>query len=59
MAADSDTQSHTPVAKTAPQYKADDGPLSETQLRQIKKHAPKGNKLSLRSSLLDQKRTEK
>jgi hypothetical protein len=48
-----------PVAKTAPQYKADDGPLSETQLRQIKKHAPKGNKLSLRSSLLDQKRTEK
>jgi len=58
MTTHSNTRSHKPVARTAPQYKPDDGPLSAAQLRQIKKRAPQGNKHSLRSSLLGRKRTE-
>ena len=59
MTTHSNTRSHKPVTKAAPQYKADDGPLSAAQLRQIKKRAPQGEKHSLRSSLLDRKRTER
>ena len=44
---------HEPAIKILPQYEADDGPLSATQLRQIKKHAPQANKRPVRSSLFD------
>jgi hypothetical protein len=42
---------HEMAVKVLPQYEADDGPLTATQLRQIRKHAPKGTKRSVRSSL--------
>lgn len=41
------------AVKVLPQYAADDGPLTATQIRQIKKRAPQGNKRSMRSSLFD------
>ena len=42
---------HELAVKVLPQYDADDGPLTATQMRQIKKRAPQGKKRSLRSSL--------
>ena len=39
--------------KLLPQYEADGGPLTATQVRQIKKLAPQGGKRSVRSSLFD------
>lgn len=38
--------------KTLPRYEADDGPLTATQIQQIKQLAPQRKQLSLRSSLL-------
>ena len=40
------------AAKVLPQYAQDDGPLSATQVRQIKKRVPQDTKRSVRSSLL-------
>ena len=42
---------HDMAAKLLPQYEADEGPLTNTQVRQIKKGAPQGKKRSVRSSL--------
>jgi hypothetical protein len=42
---------HELAVKLLPQYQADEGPLTATQLRQIKKRVPQGNKRSVRSSL--------
>ena len=42
---------HDMAAKLLPQYEADEGPLTATQIRQIKKGAPQGKKRSVRSSL--------
>ncbi len=39
------------AVRMLPQYDADDGPLTVTQLRQIKKRVPQGGKRSVRSSL--------
>ena len=44
---------HDMAVKLLPQYDADDGPLTATQLRQIKKRAPQGKKRSVRSSLFE------
>jgi hypothetical protein len=44
---------HELALKVLPQYQADDGPLTATQLRQIKKRVPQGSKRSVRSSLFD------
>ena len=44
---------HELALKMLPQYEADDGPLTATQLRQIKKRVPQGSKRSVRSSLFD------
>jgi hypothetical protein len=44
---------HELALKVLPQYEADDGPLTATQLRQIKKRVPQGTKRSVRSSLFD------
>ena len=44
---------HELALKVLPQYEADDGPLTATQLRQIKKRVPQGSKRSVRSSLFD------
>jgi len=44
---------HALAVKMLPQYKADDGPLSAAQLRQIKKRVPQGTKRSVRSSLFE------
>ena len=44
---------HELALKVLPQYEADDSPLTATQLRQIKKRVPQGNKRSVRSSLFD------
>lgn len=44
---------HDLAVKVLPQYEAEDGPLSTTQLRQIKKLSPQGVKRSVRSSLFD------
>jgi hypothetical protein len=41
------------AVKVLPQYEADDGPLTLTQLSQIKKLSPQGTKRSVRSSLFD------
>lgn len=46
---------HDLAVKLLPQYEADDGPLTTTQVRQIKKHVPQGSKRSVRSSLFDTK----
>jgi hypothetical protein len=43
---------HDMAVKLLPQYEADDGPLTASQIRQIKKRAPRGKKRSVRSSLL-------
>lgn len=44
---------HELAARVLPQYEADGGPLTATQLRQIKKRVPQGGKRSVRSSLFD------
>ena len=44
---------HELALKVLPQYEADDGPLTATQLRQIRKRVPQGSKRSVRSSLFD------
>ena len=44
---------HELALKVLPQYESDDGPLTATQLRQIKKRVPQGSKRSVRSSLFD------
>lgn len=44
---------HDLAVKLLPQYEADDGPLTATQARQIKKRVPQGSKRSVRSSLFD------
>lgn len=36
-----------------PQYPADDGPLTASQIRQIRKHVPQKAKRSVRSSLIE------
>ena len=42
---------HQLAVKLLPQYEADDGPLTASQLRQIKQRVPQGSKRSIRSSL--------
>ena len=44
---------HDLAVKLLPQYDADDGPLTATQVRQIKKRAPQGKKQSIRTSLFE------
>lgn len=44
---------HELAVRVLPQYKQDDGPLTATQVRQIKKCVPQGTKRSLRSSLFE------
>lgn len=44
---------HELAVKVLPQYEQDNGPLTATQMRQIKKLIPQGTKRSIRSSLLD------
>jgi hypothetical protein len=44
---------HDLAVKLLPQYEADDGQLTGTQVRQIKKLVPQGGKRSVRSSLFD------
>ena len=41
------------ATRVLPQYEADGGPLTDAQMRQIKKIAAVGKKKSMRSSLLD------
>jgi hypothetical protein len=48
---------HDLAVKLLPQYEADDGALTATQLRQVKKIAPQGSKRSVRSSLFDTETT--
>ena len=42
---------HDMAVKLLPQYEADEGPLTATQMRQIRKRVPQGTKRSVRSSL--------
>lgn len=42
---------HDLAVRILPQYEADDGPLTATQVKQIKQRTPQGNKRSVRSSL--------
>ena len=44
---------HDMAVKLLPQYEADEGPLTTTQLRQIKKRVPQSKKKSVRSSLFE------
>jgi len=44
---------HDMAAKVLPRYAPDDGPLTASQLRQIRKLAPQGKKGSIRSSLFE------
>ena len=44
---------HEMAAKVLPQYEADDGPLTVTQIRQIKKRVAQGKKRMVRSSLFE------
>lgn len=44
---------HELAVRMLPQYEADDGPLTATQVRQIKKRVPQSSKRSVRSSLFD------
>ena len=41
------------AVKVLPQYESDDGPLTASQIRQIKARAPQGKKRSVRTSLFD------
>jgi len=42
---------HNMAVKLLPQYEADEGPLTASQVRQIKKRVPQNKKRSVRSSL--------
>ena len=42
---------HDMAVRLLPQYEADGGPLTATQMRQIRKRVPQGKKRSVRSSL--------
>ena len=44
---------HELAVKVLPQYEQDSGPLTATQMRQIKKLIPQGTKRSIRSSLIE------
>lgn len=44
---------HDLAVRLLPQYEADNGPLTATQVRQIKKSVTQGNNRSVRSSLFD------
>ncbi len=44
---------HELAVRVLPQYERDDGPLTATQTRQIKKRVPQGAKHSVRSSLIE------
>jgi len=44
---------HELAVRMLPQYEADDGPLTTTQVHQIKKRIPQGSKRSVRSSLFN------
>ena len=44
---------HELAARYLPQYDADDGALTQTQLKQIKKSAPKAEGAKVRSRLFD------
>lgn len=46
---------HELAARYLPQYEADDGPLTRTQISQIRKSAPKAGKTRTRSSLFNAK----
>jgi hypothetical protein len=44
---------HDMAVKLLPQYEADEGPLTASHVRQIKKRVPQGKKKSVRSSLFE------
>lgn len=44
---------HDMAVRLLPQYDADEGPLTASHLRQIRKQAPQGKKRSVRSSLFE------
>lgn len=44
---------HELAMRVLPQYEADDGALSATQIREIKKQVPQGTKRSVKSSLFE------
>lgn len=44
---------HELAVRVLPQYEQDDGPLTATQVRQIRKRVPQGIKRSVRSSLIE------
>jgi hypothetical protein len=44
---------HELAVRVLPQYEQDDGPLTATQVRQIRKRVPQGTKRSVRSSLIE------
>jgi hypothetical protein len=44
---------HDMAVRLLPQYEADEGPLTASQLRQIRKQAPQGKMRSVRSSLFE------
>lgn len=46
---------HELAAKVLPRYKADEGPLTQAQIHQIEKSAPKAKGGKVRSSLLGMK----
>ena len=41
------------AVRNLPRYEADDGPLTASQLRQIRKRVPQATKRSVRSAVLD------
>lgn len=44
---------HEMAVRFLPQYQPDDGPLTASQMRQIKKQAPQAKRQSVRSSLFE------
>lgn len=44
---------HDLVVRVLPQYERDDGPLTASQIRQIKKRVPQGTKRAVRTSLIE------
>ena len=44
---------HELATRILPQYEQDEGPLSASQLREIRKRVPQGTKRSVRSSLVE------
>lgn len=43
---------HDLAVRILPQYERDDGPLTASQIRQIKRRVPQGTKRAVRSSLI-------